>query len=75
MSNCSNCGEPLRNGARFCAKCGQPVSLSASSEIKNEPTNSSAQASSSEKPDENSGGGCGCLIIIIVIGIIYKIFF
>ena len=73
MSNCSNCGEPLRDGAKFCAKCGQPVSLNTSSEVKNEATNSVVQASG-EKSDENSGGGCGCLIIIL-IAIIYKFFF
>lgn len=32
-SVCTNCGAPLKNGAKFCEKCGQPVNLQQTSQI------------------------------------------
>ena len=70
MSNCKNCGEPLRPGAMFCAKCGTPVT---DEEPKNSNINIPVETKIETDVDDNNKkkkSGCLFTILKIVIGII-----
>ena len=74
MSNCKNCGEPLRPGAMFCAKCGASVT---DEEPKNSNINIPTETKIETNVDDNNKkkkGGFLFTILKIVIGIIVFLF-
>ena len=61
---CKKCGTELKEGAKFCAKCGEPVKIKASVEVKKVPEYKDA-------PD--SGNGVKTLALIAIICLIVAI--
>lgn len=49
---CSNCGNPVPDGARFCANCGTPVAYPPAQVNASEPVSAPVQASVSEESSE-----------------------
>ncbi|MFL6228369.1 MAG: TonB family protein [Pyrinomonadaceae bacterium] len=75
---CTNCGNDLPQGIRFCPKCGSPIAPATTPVSYSQPTTSFGAPPSSPQPLSGGGmaqqgkkSGCGkALVIVLIIGIL-----
>lgn len=73
--NCNNCGAPLRDGAKFCKKCGRPVVDEVTNEKEaNQIPNHTQEAPVIVEKGKKGSGGCFPTILKAVIGIVILFF-
>ncbi len=71
---CKNCGNEIKDNAKFCSKCGTPTISDNSEQQNTDTTDNNSKSDSEQKAEEFSnkvGRGCaGIYMILIAIGII-----
>ncbi len=71
---CKNCGNEIKDNAKFCSKCGTPTISDNSEQQNTDTTDNNSKSDSEQKAEEFAnkvGRGCaGIYMILITIGII-----
>lgn len=71
---CKNCGDEIKDNAKFCSKCGTPTISDNSEQQNTDTTDNNSKSDSEQKAEEFAnkvGRGCaGIYMILIAIGVI-----